>query len=81
MLILMFASICIFFVTNLSVTLYKIIAAQTTHITEVAVKIRTIVTGLGWFQSLNYAVIIFIDCLIIDYLFILILNKFLYSLS
>lgn len=57
MFILMFVSICVFFLTNLPLTLYKIIASQTTKNLEAeAVTFSIYWTVLGWVQSLNYAV-------------------------
>jgi hypothetical protein len=57
MLILMFASICIFLITNLPLSIYKIISPRGDVLSVVSLR-TTIWTGLGWFQSLNYAVII-----------------------
>ena len=56
MFILMFASICIFFLTTLPLNLYKIIGAQANYIDAIAVQASTILTILGWIQSLNQAV-------------------------
>lgn len=56
MFILMFASICIFFLTTLPINLYKIISSQTDYISAIAVQASTILTILGWIQSLNQAV-------------------------
>jgi len=55
MLILMFASICIFLITNLPLSIYKIISPREDVLSVVSLR-TTIWTGLGWFQSLNYAV-------------------------
>lgn len=56
MLILILASVTIFFVTNLPVAIGKIIFPQDKDLINNVVRISTIWTGLGWFQSLNYAV-------------------------
>ena len=56
MFILMFASICIFFLTTLPINLYKIITSQNDYISAIAVQASTILTILGWIQSLNQAV-------------------------
>jgi hypothetical protein len=72
MFILMFASIFIFLITNLPVAIYKITALQTSSIGTTFEQISTVWTALAWFQSLNYAVTIFIDLRItasIDFIF------------
>mgnify|MGYP002379140567 FL=1 len=64
MFILMFVSICVFFLTNLPLTLYKIIASQLSKNLEAeAVAFSINWTALGWVQSLNYAVNFYIHCL------------------
>jgi hypothetical protein len=59
MFILMFASICIFLITNLPVALGKIILPRNTDVVGASSELTSIWTGLQWFQSLNYAVKIF----------------------
>ena len=56
MFILMFASICIFLITSLPLGIYKIISAREADISILVFQILSVWTGLGWFQSLNYAV-------------------------
>jgi len=56
MFILMFASICIFLITSLPVGIYKIQSPRQANIFNIVYEIITIWTGLGWLQSLFYAV-------------------------
>jgi hypothetical protein len=70
MFILMFASICIFLITNLPATIYKISSPLTSNWEAVIYEISSIWTALSWFQSLNYAVTSFIDLIFIQCLFI-----------
>ena len=56
MLILMFASICIFLITNLPVAVYKITSPREGNISVSVFQIISIWVGLVWFQSLNFAV-------------------------
>lgn len=56
MFILMFASICIFFITNLPFAIGKIVLPRDSELVASAARLTTIWTILGWFQSLNYAV-------------------------
>ena len=70
MFILMFASICIFLITNLPLAIAKIILPQNVNIITLASQLTSIWTGLQWFQSLNFAVTIFSDLIIIQYCFI-----------
>lgn len=64
MFILMFVSICVFFLTNLPLTLYKIIASQLSKNLEAeAITLSINWTALGWIQSLNYAVNFYVHCL------------------
>ena len=56
MFILMFASICIFFITNLPFAIGKIVLPRDSQVVTSAARLTTIWTILGWFQSLNYAV-------------------------
>jgi hypothetical protein len=55
MFILMFASICVFLITTLPLGIYKIISTRG-QIIGVQALLTSIWAGLGWFQSLNYAV-------------------------
>lgn len=54
--ILMLASVGIFLITTLPLAIGKIIFPQEQNFLAAAISISTIWTGLGWFQSLNYAV-------------------------
>ncbi len=56
MFILMFASICIFLITNLPVAIYKITSPREANISLSIFRIISIWVGLVWFQSLNFAV-------------------------
>lgn len=56
MFILMLTSTCIFLITTLPLAIYKITSPRETNFGMSALKITTIWTALGWFQSLNYAV-------------------------
>ena len=49
-------SVLIFFITNLPVGIGKIVFPQNQDLLGIAVRISAIWTGLGWFQSLNFAV-------------------------
>lgn len=76
MFILMVGSVCIFLTTTLPVGIYKIISPQNPNLGQAVLSIVTIWTGLGWFQSLLYAVSkinssFFLDSMIIssDFLF------------
>jgi hypothetical protein len=82
MFILMFASIFIFLITNLPVAIYKSTAvpSASANLGLAAYQISTVWTALAWFQSLNYAVTIFIDLIITQRLLILFLDKLLHSL-
>jgi hypothetical protein len=53
--ILMLINICIFLITTLPLDIYKIISRRSEAFDQAALR-TTIWTGLGWFQSLNYAV-------------------------
>jgi hypothetical protein len=59
LIILIFERIGIFLVTNLPLNIAKIILPRGQVITD-AYRLTTIWTVLGWFESLNYAVCIFI---------------------
>jgi hypothetical protein len=59
MFILMLSSICIFLTTNLPIGMYKITAVRQSDLSLALIKVATIWTGLGWFQTLNFAVCIF----------------------
>jgi hypothetical protein len=79
MLILMLTSTIIFLITTLPLGIYKITSPREANLTASLLKITSIWTGLGWFQSLNYAVSI---CMMhIIYLFSLFVAKLLQSLS
>lgn len=56
MLILMLTSIAIFLTTTLPLAIYKITTPRQNNISSTLVAIASIWIGLGWFQSLNYAV-------------------------
>ena len=58
MFILMSASICIFLITGLPLAIYKITSPRQANVFAVIYQIISVWTGLTWFQSLNYAVII-----------------------
>jgi hypothetical protein len=57
MFVLMTTSIAIFFITTLPLAICKIKAPRTSSITvSYALGVANLWIGLGWFQSLNYAV-------------------------
>ncbi len=56
MFILLFASVCIFFVTSLPVSIYKIMSPRQGNISTAVYQIISIWTALGWFQSLFFSV-------------------------
>ncbi len=64
MFILMFTSICIFLIATLPLGIYKIISTRG-QIIGVPALLTSNCTGLGWFQSLNYAVGISIRLIIL----------------
>ncbi|CAF4266918.1 unnamed protein product, partial [Adineta steineri] len=63
MFILTLTSIGIFLITTLPISVYKITSPRDTQIIISLFEIITVWTGLGWFQSLNYAVNFYIHCL------------------
>ena len=56
MFILMLTSTCIFFVTTLPLAIYKITSPRQGNFLLSVLEVTSIWTGLGWFQSLDYAV-------------------------
>ena len=56
MFILMLASVCIFMTTSLPLGVYKITSVRVDNVSLALFQINTIWTGLGWFQTLFYAV-------------------------
>jgi uncharacterized paraquat-inducible protein A len=58
MFILMTTSIFIFLITTLPIAIYKITAARQQDISTAILTIVSVWVGLGWLQSLNYAVCI-----------------------
>ena len=56
MFVLMIASIAIFLITTLPIGIYKITSPRESNISTSITRISNIWIGLGWFQSLNYAV-------------------------
>ncbi|CAF1240114.1 unnamed protein product [Rotaria sp. Silwood1] len=63
MFILMLASIAIFLITSLPVALYKIASPREGNPVLLLFRIVGIWVGLGWLQSLNYAINFYIHCL------------------
>ncbi|CAF1067444.1 unnamed protein product [Adineta steineri] len=63
MFILMVGSVCIFLITALPVGIYKIVSPRSDNIITALLQIVSIWTGLGWFQSLLYAVSFYVHCL------------------
>jgi hypothetical protein len=79
MFILMTASITIFLITTLPVAIYKIKSPREADISTSILTVVSVWVGLGWFQTLNYAVCI---CLLHDlHFFILSIDKLLHPLS
>jgi len=60
MFILMLTSTSIFLITTLPLGIYKISSPRAANFATSVLTVTTIWTGLGWFQSLNYAVSIFV---------------------
>jgi uncharacterized protein with PQ loop repeat len=56
MFVLMVASIAIFLITTLPIAIYKITSPRESNVSTSIVRISNIWIGLGWFQTLNYAV-------------------------
>ena len=56
MLILILTRISIFLITTLPIAIYRITSPRDANLFTSVLQITTIWTGLGWFQSLNYAV-------------------------
>ena len=56
MFILMLTSTFLFLITTLPLAIYKITSPREGNFNLSVLKITSIWTGLGWFQSLNYAV-------------------------
>lgn len=56
MLILMLASVCIFFVTNLPLTISKITASKVKNVTASFMDVTSTWAIFSWIQSLNHAV-------------------------
>lgn len=56
MFILMITSICIFLMTTLPVAIYKITSPRQSDLSTTILTVVSIWVGLGWFQTLNYAV-------------------------
>ncbi|CAF1400428.1 unnamed protein product [Adineta ricciae] len=63
MLILTIGSVCFFFLTALPVSIYKIISPRDSNLINNYLSIISIWTGLGWIQSLFYAVNFYVHCL------------------
>lgn len=66
MFILMLASIGIFLITSLPVALYKITSPRESNPVVSLFRIVGIWVGLGWLQSLNYAVSILFSYIIME---------------
>jgi len=79
MFILMTTSIFIFLITTLPVSIYKITSPRQADLSTALLTIIVVWTGLGWLQSLNYAVDIFVFYNL--YFFTFPIAKFLQSLS
>jgi hypothetical protein len=60
MFILMLTSTSIFLITTLPLGIYKIASPRAANFATSVLTVTTVWTGLGWFQSLNYAVSIFV---------------------
>lgn len=56
MLILLITSTSIFFITTFPITIYRITSPREIDYQKSVFEITVIWTGLGWFQSLNFAV-------------------------
>lgn len=84
MLTLMIASVGLFLITSLPLAIHKIASPRAGNLSLTIFEIISVWTALGWFQSLFYAVTIFIKILFFCYMtevsFIL-LGWFLLSLS
>lgn len=81
MFVLMIASIAIFLITTLPIAIYRITSPRERNVSNSIVRIISVWVGLGWFQSLNYAVRL--DVLFeipFDMTFIWFLGQFLRSL-
>ena len=79
MFILMLTSTGIFLLTTLPLSIYKITSPRQTNLIFAVLQVTNIWAGLQWFQSLNFAVTIF---LLYDlYLSLLIVDELLQSLS
>ncbi|CAF0880273.1 unnamed protein product [Adineta steineri] len=63
MFILMLTSIGIFLTTTLPVATYKITSARQSNISTSIMQVAGVWIGLGWFQSLNYALNFYSHCL------------------
>ncbi|CAF1330203.1 unnamed protein product [Adineta steineri] len=63
MFILMLTSIGIFLITTLPVATYKITSARQSNISTAIMQVAGVWIGLGWFQSLNYALHFYSHCL------------------
>lgn len=84
MFVLMIASIAIFLITTLPLAIYKITSPREKDISSSIVRIISIWVGLGWFQSLNYAVckmIIYLTALFVRLLVFVSIGQLLCSLS
>ncbi len=75
MLILMLTSATVFLITILPLGIYKITSPREANLADSFLEVTSIWTGLGWFQSLNYAVSIYVIHII--YLFSLFVDKLL----
>jgi ABC-type multidrug transport system fused ATPase/permease subunit len=79
MFILMLSSISIFLMTTLPLAIYKITSVRDSNFLVSIPQVTSIWTGLGWFQSLNYAVSIVSNQDL--HIFRLFVGEFLQSLS
>ena len=79
MFILMLSSIIIFLITTLPIAIYKITSVRAADLFVSIPQITSIMTGLGWFQSLNYAVSIVLNQDL--HIFLLFVGELLQSLS
>jgi hypothetical protein len=70
MFILMLTSTCIFLITTLPLSIYKITSPRQVDFDNSILIITSIWTALGWFQSLNYGVNIFSCMIFINFLFL-----------
>ncbi|CAF0992218.1 unnamed protein product [Adineta ricciae] len=63
MFVLMLTSITIFLLTTLPVAIYKILSPRQSNVSSSIIAVASIWVGLGWFQTLNYAVNFYSHCL------------------